>query len=370
MESKSKGKISAAQFFIMLFVSRIVITITMNSQTLGGDNLLDNVVSCGLSMLLGFLIALPLWLLHRRHPGLNVNEVARLDIGRAGKAVPLFYLLYFIAVNTVTLSLFEIFLMDTVNPDFSAVLIIAAIVAVALYGAVRGLETVARCASCVFVLFLVGVVLVFAIVSTRFRTDNLEPLFYNGFGQTVKGTMVFVARTSIFADMAILLPLVRGRKLAGFSFWSLGTGAFISTLLLLVVGCLGRYAYTQNFPVYILASITEVRSLQRLDSIFIGVWMMGLIIKLACDFYACRLCLSSLGFQSGGGKKFGWAPAAAAALVTLALTVLTVGSHPLQKLLYQTDFLLIITLAMGMAVPLLLLLIDAVRFRKRKKVEK
>ena len=353
-------KISAAQFFITMFVSRVVVTIALNAQYMGGENLLDNTVSYVLAMAVGLLIALPIWALHKRHPDLSVGEVAKLDLGRAGRVVPLCYLLYFILVNAASLALFVVFLLDTVNPDFSAAFVAAAIVAVALYGAVRGIETVSRCATCVFVALLAGSLLVFGIVAARFQTENLEPLFYHGWSQTAQGTVLFIARTSIFADMAVLLPQVKGRKKLGFACWAGGTALFVCTLLLLLVGCLGRYAYTQNFPVYALASITEVRSMQRLDAVFIGVWMTGLFIKLACDIYACRACFSSLTNR----KKPRFAAAAAAALI-LALALWAAASRGLQHILLDTGLLFLCTVATGALVPLLVLLADRVKRRKK-----
>ena len=356
-----KHRISSAQFFMAMFVSRVIVTIALNAQYTGGENLLDNMVSYLLAMALGFLIALPVWMLHKRHPELPVGEAAKLGFGKAGGLASLCYILYFILINGTSLALFEIFLMDTVNPDFSSAFVAAAILAVALYGAIRGIETVARCATCVFVVLLLGCALVFGIVAMRFQPENLEPLFYNGWGQTIQGTVLFIARTSIFADMAILLPMVQGRKKLGFACWSGGTAVFVCGLILLLVGCLGRYAYTQNFPVYALASITEVRSMQRLDAVFIGVWMMGLIIKLACDLYACRVCFSSL-----LGKRWPKARVSFTAVAVLALALTTAAFRPLQQLLLNTWFLFFCTLFTGFLIPLAVLLADKIRNRRRK----
>ena len=62
--------ISAAQFFGMMFVSRVTLTISLNAQAAAGESLLDAIFSYGLAMGAGALIALPLWGLCRRRPGL------------------------------------------------------------------------------------------------------------------------------------------------------------------------------------------------------------------------------------------------------------------------------------------------------------
>ncbi len=94
-----------------------------------------------------------------------------------------------------------------------------------------------------------------------------------------------------------------------------------------MAGCLGPYAYTQQFPVYALASLTGVRSLQRLDPVFVALWMTGQIVKAACDLFACRVCLSSLGASRGPWGVLG------AGAAMLALGMGAAVWQPLQALL-------------------------------------
>lgn len=348
-----------------MFVSRVVVTIALNGQYTGGSNMLESIVSYVLAMGLGFIIALPVWGLHRRRPDWDLGRAAVEDLGFAGRLVPLLYFAYFVLVNGTSLALFQLFLMDTVNPAFSAALVAAALVAAALYGALRGIETIARCAACVFVLLILGCGLVFGIVAGRFSPENLEPLFYNGFSQTYQGVLLFIARTSIFADMAVLLPMVKGRKGLGFACWAGGTTLFVGVLLFLVVGCLGRYAYTQNFPVYVLASITQVRSMQRLDAVFTGVWMMGLVIKLAFDIYCCRVCLSALKKAPENSRGGAWA----SAVLILATALCTALVPQVRRLLLDTRLLFLCTAATGFFIPLLVLCADLLRRKPKPAAE-
>ena len=340
-----KTSISARQFFVAMFVSQVLVTIALGAQFTGGENILDSIFSYLLAMAVGLAVALPIgW---SQRGGRSVPELAMDGLGRAGAVVPLAYCLYFVIAGGSSLALFEIFLMDTVNPGFSAGLVVAALLGVALYGAMRGIETVGRCATCVLVVLLLGCGLVFGIVAARFSGKNLEPVFYHGFGQTKQGVALFLARTSVFADMAVLLPQVKGRKALGFAGWMAGTAGFISLTILLIAGCLGRYAYTQNFPVYVLASLTEVRSLQRLDAVFTGVWIMGLIIKLAVDLYACRVCFAAI-----SKKRRRW-PVCLAAGGMLLLALLGAAGGAVQALLMDEDFLALCTLLSGLALPVI-----------------
>lgn len=347
--------ISAAQFFGMAFVSRAAITIALNAGEAAGGSLLGGILSYLLAMAAGFVIALPVWLLHRRQPETPISRQAVEALGGLGKLLPLFYLLYFWVMNGVSLGLFQLFLLDNVNPDFPAFLILAALVAVAAYGAWRGLETVARAAACVLALVLLGTALVFALVARRFDGQNLTPLLSSGAGQLLKGAGLFLSRTSLFAEMALLLPYVRGRKALGFAAWAGGTALFVGLLLLLMAGCLGPYAYTQNFPVFTLASLTETSSMQRLDAVFTGVWMMGLVIQAASGLYCCRVCAASLGKPRPG------AAVAVSGGAMLLLGVGTASSLALQTVLMDARLWLALTLLAGALLPLLLWALCALR---------
>ncbi len=353
---KTEYKISASQFFLMMFVSRIVVTIGLNGKFLGGENMLEAIVSCLLAGVLGLLLAAPIWGISSRFPGQDINRAAQDALGKAGKVVPALYLLYFVFTGGAALGLFHIFLLDTINPEFSAALAIAAVLAVALYGALRGIETVARCAVCVFAVLLCGCALVFGIVAFRFDPENLEPLFTQGPAQTVQGAALFLGRTSVFADMAVLLPMVTGRKKAGFFAWAGGTAAFLSVLLLLLAGCLGPYAATQNFPVFSLSTLTEIRSMQRLDAVFVGVWMMGLVIRLACDIFACRVCVASL-----CGKRLPKTSVFITGGAILLLALAMAASRQVQRTLLNPWLTLLCTTAAAAVIPLAVLGARAVR---------
>ena len=97
--------------------------------------MLDGILSYLLAMAVGVLLALPVWVLHRQEPRLSIGEAAVRFWGPLGKLVPLGYILYFLVMNGVSLALFQLFLLDNVNPDFPAVLILLVLVAVAVYGA-------------------------------------------------------------------------------------------------------------------------------------------------------------------------------------------------------------------------------------------
>ena len=271
--------ISAAQFFAVQFLIRVTMTIALDPSAIAGENPLNTLLSYGLAMVLGAGLAVPVWLLHRQ-PGMAFGEQARQALGPLGPVVGLFYILYFVAANALSLGAFLELLEKRLHPEFPLVLILAVVVAVAAYGAWRGL---------------------------------------------------------------------------GFALWSLGTTIFVAALTLLLAGCLGPYAATQDFPVYTLASLSEVASLQRLEPVFAVLWMAGLLPQVAMGLYACRVCAASL-----GGNRPPWV-IVPAAIGMAALGLWAVSSKGVQSAFQDSSPWLTLTLLTGGGVPLVLWLLNKLR---------
>ena len=77
-------RISAGQLFSILFVNRSVIMLTHNTLLGGGENMVDNILSALLALVLNFVLILPLYFLHRRNPQENVLETGERLVGKPG----------------------------------------------------------------------------------------------------------------------------------------------------------------------------------------------------------------------------------------------------------------------------------------------
>lgn len=101
-----KTKISALQLYLMLFLSRVIVSITINVQTVGGSNLIESIFSSlGLFLYLT-VFSLPLFVLHKSHPEASLLQIAEKHCGR-GVSVPMsaIYALYFIVMNIFSRSI-------------------------------------------------------------------------------------------------------------------------------------------------------------------------------------------------------------------------------------------------------------------------
>lgn len=291
---KTKTQISALQFYLMLFLSRVVVSMTINAQTFGGGNFLDTILSEILLFAVSAVFVLPLFALHRKYPELSLPGIAEKRFGAAGYGVSALYFLYFVLMNTFSLALFLVLILNTMDPAASGWSIVLVLSGIALYGAVKGIETVSRAAICIFAVFLLGIGAIFTALSGKVHPDYLEPILQNGTDQLLRGFWAFAARCTSLAEFAVLMPFVIQNKKKGFLLWGGGTALFLSVILFFLVSCLGEYADLQIFPFYTLSTMAEVAGIQRLDALLIGLCMMTLVIRLAVGFFAVSECSARL----------------------------------------------------------------------------
>ncbi len=297
---RQDGKISAGQLFTLAFLTRVIIMLTVDSRTAGGKNLQDLSLSALCYLGLNLVLILPVWFLHRRYPQLDILEASGYAFGKAGGVVAILYSLYFLFINGYFLSNFQLFMENEINTQVPVWVISGALVAVAAYGAFLGLESIARTAGFVLLLAACGMVFLLVSLNQELRAENFTPLLYDGPGQTIQGTLLFLSRSSFYCVIPLLLPKTQGTVKLRYLFWNVGLCLFFIVMIVTVCGTLGPVAGLQNFPVYTMAALAQSGPFQRLDAIYTGVWMMGLFLTTALDLYLVSLCVSFLWGKMAG----------------------------------------------------------------------
>ncbi len=359
---KKLSYISARQLFTMLIVFRIVIIMTINSILMGGNRLLDNLMSCAIAFTLNFVLVLPIYFLNRRSPRTNILEKSYDLFGPFGAGISMFYALYFIFVDCYYLSFFHIFTVNVLDPYIPFWLIAVSVMAVAVYGAFQGIEALARTALLILVVILTGMLFLFITVIPRINLNNLYPLWVDGTDQMWTGVLQVLGRSTCFPIMAMLLPQVSGRKKLGFLLWNLILYLFMAIGIFVLVSSLGSYVDTQLFPFFSLASIAGVRPFQRMDAIFIGVWLSGLFLKIATDLYlVTQCCIKVFGQRS---RKIS---TLAGAVLIAGGSVLISSNRQWYQQLFSLKLTLPLTITAALALPIVMLMVDLIKYRKGKR---
>ncbi len=272
-------KISSFQFYTVLFLTRLLTTLTYIPAYTKDINVSDMIFQTLFRFLFGVIITLPVFYLNEKY---DIKENANGLFSKI-KAVILAFVFFYFSVSTV--ARLDLFAGTVVFPETDVKFFLFFVVAFCIYGAYLGLEPIAR--SAVLSLLPVVLSLVFISLALIKKIDflNLSPLLYNGIRPILKTSANAVGRTVEYAVIAVSLPFVTGNSKKGFFIWMAVQTFVTAGIFFLEATVLGTFSQMQLFPVYTLASMAEFSFFRGLESIITGVWVICAFLKNSLLLY-------------------------------------------------------------------------------------
>ena len=285
----SKGKISAFQFFTMLFLSRTLTTVTYLSSYTENIRLSDMLIQPFFRIVIGTVIMLPLYFFYKKNTDKNILDIVNSRSKVTARFFAIIYVLFFFYFTVVTMARLDLFAGTVVFPETDLTYILIFAIILCCYGAFLGFEALGR--SAVISSAFVIPVLIFIMITLIKKVDllNLTPIFYNGVMSVVKVAVDSVGQTVEYAIIALALPRVRGNVKKGFFVWLISQTLLMAVMFFFACTVMGNFASTQLFPFHTMASLADFAMFSRLDAIFTSVWIMcafikaGLLIFLQAD---------------------------------------------------------------------------------------
>ncbi len=289
----SKGKVSTFQFFSMLFLSRILTTVTYLSSYTKNIRLSDMFVQPIFRIIIGTLIMVPVYILYKKFEGQNVLDLISKRSKIAGKIISLLYVMAFFYFAVVTIARLDLFAGTIVFPETDVDFMIVVAIILCCYGAYLGFEPLAR-SSVISAIFVVPA-LIFIMFTLIEKVDllNLTPIFYNGITPVLEVSVDSIGQTVEYAVIVLMLPRVKGNMKKGFFIWLILQTVLMAIMVFFACTVMGNYAQTQLFPFHTLASLAEFAMFTRLDAVFTSVWIMCAFIKAGLLIYLQKDILST-----------------------------------------------------------------------------
>ncbi len=277
----TKGKISAFQFYVMLFLSRTLTTVTYVSSYTKDVRLSDMLVQPIFRITIGILIMLPIYLFYRKYRNKNILDLARERSTKLSKAISIFYIVAFFYFTVVTIARLDVFTGTVVFPETNVNFMLVFVIIFCCYGAYLGFEALGRSAVLTATLVIPAIIFILCALFDKVDLLNLSPVFYNGITPVIKTAIDSVGQTVEYAMIAIALPKVSGKVTKGFFIWLFSQTLLMAVLFFFAGAVMGNFASTQLFPFHTLASLSKFAMFDRLDAIFTSVWIMCAFIKAA-----------------------------------------------------------------------------------------
>lgn len=281
----SKGKISAFQFFTMLFLSRTLTTVTYLSSYTKNIRLSDMLIQPVFRIAIGTAIMIPLYFLYKKNTDKNILDIVNSKSKGMARVLAIIYVLFFFYFTVVTMARLDLFAGTVVFPETDMTYILVFAIILCCYGAFLGLEALGR--SSVISSFFIISALFFIMITLIKKVDllNLTPIFYNGVMSVVRVAVDSVGQTLEYAIIALALPRITGNVKKGFFIWLISQTILMAIMFFFACTVMGNFTGTQLFPFHTLASLAEFAMFSRLDAIFTSVWIMCAFIKAGLLIY-------------------------------------------------------------------------------------
>ena len=238
------------------------------------------------SLLLFYLV----YSLMKRFPGENIIQIFELVLGKVvGKIFGLAFSIFILYYSAMNLREFLELLKAYVLPYTPPSLIFAGFIGVSMLLAYLGLEVIARVSYLSIYPVLIGLAILLAMASTYYNPDNIKPFFGYGLDKTIYNG---VLRSSAYAEVLLLALAMNALKdvktfmKAGFISLTIGAAVF-SICLLLYIRAFGYQLGSENLSgMFQLSRIIYLsRFFQRVESIFLFIWILCSIVTVSTSFY-------------------------------------------------------------------------------------
>lgn len=357
--------ISVGQIFSMLFVSRMVVTMTYGTLLIGNSDIWDHLISAILSLSITFILILPIYKLYTLDTNMNIFDNLRDLMGKYGYFFILIYILYFLIITLHTLSIFDNFVANCINPPLSIKLLCVFMLFSACYGAYKGLEALSRTSSFILIATVISLIFMFSSLITSVEKINFKPLMYENYESVTEGILYMLSQSSCLVAIGILLPMATGnikKKFNGIIFWNIGVYLSFIIMIILITGTMGEFVNTQLFPVYTATSIGKFGAFRHLDSLYLGIWMAGIFLKTSLF-----LLLASEGIKKIWGEKIRKLSILIFSII-LSICVFYINNFSILKNNSVTIFLFVFLIINIIFIPILLIILKNKKISKESKI--
>lgn len=300
-----KDKIAPISIFFMLYISRIVVSLTNIQSVTTGKMSTDVLISVILSMGLTLLLSIPALYCYKNNK--NPFKI---------KWVAYFYGLYFVFLAGINISRFAYFASTTLNPDVDAWIFCALIAACGFYGAFLGIEGIGRFSAFAFSLLILAVTVVVGFSLKSYEEINFYPVIVNDTSSILKNVLYMTSNSFEMIVLVCLFDKINGNAVKMYAWSVIGAFFTLFLLVLMVIGVMGDGAALQTFPLFALFQLAKSGIFERLDILHISFWIMGVFVKSVTLIYCTGLC-----FKKGKNKI----KCAAAAIASLVVSVIFSG---------------------------------------------
>ena len=229
--------------------------------------------------------------------GQSMIELGFQEIGNVfGVLSGLCYTVFFFVLGALVLREFTETVVATVLPYTPVSAIAIPFMLTNLYIAYQGPEGLSRVALLVGPISLIGVGIFMALDISLCDIHYVFPLGGNGFKKTIGTSFLKISSYSELFLLAILFPFLRSKKqFRSVCIWSVAASIGILTVVVFFYIMLfpEQTGSRLTYPFYQISQlVNQGRFLQRIEAIFIFLWVSCAVIKVGLSLWASSICFA------------------------------------------------------------------------------
>ncbi|MFJ8236166.1 endospore germination permease [Ureibacillus sp. NPDC094379] len=362
-------KINSYQFLVLVTLFTIGSSILIVPSNLAAGAKQDAWIVAIFGTGIGFLVIWLFCVLAQLFPQLTFIKINEKIFGKwVGKTVSLLFVIMSFLYASSLLYYSGTFLNTHLMPNtpMAALNILMAIIIV--MGVRLGLETIARSAELCILFFFVLFFLLVLFISPEIKFENVQPVFEAETSTIVKSSLLYIQTSSFNAIILLMIfpAFTNNFKHAKKSFiiGNLIGGIVITILTFLCVSVLGaNNTAAEYYPGYELAKRINVGEfIQRIEALMAGLWIIALYFKTTIYFYASVLGLA----QIINVKDY------RPLTIPLGMIAVSLSLVIYPNVVYEKNWTMttgfLLSLSIGVILPLLLIVVYAIRKKQLKKV--
>ncbi|WP_313894930.1 endospore germination permease [Psychrobacillus sp.] len=362
-------KISSYQFLVLVTFFSIGTSILVIPSLLAAEAKQDAWIVAILGTGIGLLVIWLFCTIAQWFPHLTFIQLNEKILGKwVGKAASLLFLFMSLIYTSILLYYSGTFLNTLLMPNtpMAALNILMAIIIV--MGVRLGLETIARSAEILILLFFVLFLLLILFISPEVKFENVQPVVEAETSTIFQTSIFFIEVTSVNAIVLLMIfpAFINNIKQAkkSFLFGNLIGGIAITIITFLCISVLGAdNTATQIYPGFELAKRINVGMfIQRIEAFMAALWIIALYFKATLYFYA-----SVLGVAQVLNLK-DYRPLTMPSGMIVVVLSLIIFPNVVHQQNWDATTSPFISFSIGLILPLLMVVVYAIRKKQLKKV--
>ncbi len=292
------GKISARQMILLVFNSRIIILIAFLPILVAPPANQDVWLSILVMAPVNLILAVPIYLLSKRFPNQTLYEYCQTIMGKAGQVLGLLFVWFSLHMCALSLSNFSKFFTTTIMPETPSLFFIITLTLVSAYVVHRGIEVLGRLSEFIAPFIILTIITVFLLLYNDMDFHELTPILEKGIYPTLFGGLYAASLMIETLGFGMILPFLndRGKTKKVIIYSTFLLVPFILIITFTVLMTLGpELAKTIVYPPFTAVRIVHVGDfLERIDAIYLGIWILGMYIRVSFSYYLAVLGVSQL----------------------------------------------------------------------------